>query len=281
MKKTSLFITFMIFLNCMFAETVWNIDFYGVSSNDLDKNMASMTSDLYYTQLCEIKNFSVTDKRSSIEENTIPDHSVLSDSNLSFYSVIAKKEDSSKWTATLHIVNKDKNTEMTSTKEFDSYYKILMEGKQELQESFISLIQQDNNQPSETPKTQEYSSKTSVAASTENLAGSWTGENNIEKVLIMRGGRGFVIFKNGASMNISVKVDDSTVIVSQTGKPNASFFPDLPRQQALEAALTAKPITWKLKLAADNILTGKKNTIIAVGDNITSGELDVEWTRKP
>lgn len=280
MKKTSLFITFMFFLNCLFAEGTWNIDFYGVSSNDLDKNMADMTSDLYYTQLCEIKNFSVNDKRNSIPENTIPDGSILSETNLSFYSVISKKENSSKWTATLHIVNKENNTEMSSTKEFDSYYKILMEGKQELQDSFIALVEQDQNRSSSNNQTPAFSAKPAVAASTENLAGTWTGESNIEKVLIMRGGRGFVIFKNGASMNISVKIEDSTVIISQTGKTNASFFPDLPRQQALEAALTANPITWRLKLAEDHVLKGKKNTLVADGDKVTDGELDVEWKKK-
>jgi len=282
MRKGFLFVTFMIFLSSLTAESLWNIDFYGISSNDLDKNMADMTSDLYYTQLCEIKNFSVTDKRGSIPENTIPEKSILSDTNLSFYSVISKKENSSKWNATLHVINRNQNVDMSVTKEFDSYYKILMEGKKELQESFISLVESGNtNNPAKEPETSSSeATPASISASTENLAGTWTGEQNIEKILIMRGGRGFVIFKNGASMNISIKVEDSTVIVSQTGKTNASFFPDLPRQQALEAALSAKPITWKLKMVADNKLQGIKNTLLENGDSIQAGDISVEWNKK-
>lgn len=285
MKKGFIFLTFIFFLNlcCLFGESNWSIDFYGVSSEDLDKNMAEMTSDLYYTQLCEIKNFSVSDKRDAIPNNTIPEKDLFSNSNLSFYTVISKKPESSKWLATMHIYNKNSDSELTSTKEFDSYYKILMEGKQELKESFISLIQNHKSGPAkveESSSIPEPSFTPTIKASTENLAGTWQGEQNIEKILIMRGGRGFVIFKNGASMNISIKIEGSTIIISQTGKANASFFPDLPRQQALEAALTAEPITWKLQMTADNTLEGIKNTLLADGDSIQSGNIDVKWSRK-
>ena len=280
MKKCLIVLTFLLFLNILSAENIWYIDYYGVSSKDLDKNMAEMTSDLYYTQLCEIKNFSVNDKRGIIPDNTIPEQSILSETNLSFYTIITKKENSSKWLETLHIINRAANSVMSSTKEFDSYYKILMEGKQELQESFIALVQ--NNEISNPTIPQINENNTGLKTSTELLAGTWIGDQHIEKILIMRGGRGFVIFKNGASMNISVKVEenDSTVIISQTGKANASFFPDLPRQKALEAALSAEPITWILKLTGDNTLSGVKTTLIASGDSVISGNINVEWNRK-
>lgn len=269
----------MIFLTSLFAETNYAIDYYGVSSKDLDKNMADMTSDLYFTQLCEIKNFSVSDKRGILPENSIPDESLVSDKTLSFYTVISKKENSTKWIATLNIINKSNDSRLSSTKEFDSYYKILMEGKKELQDSFIALIEKGNS--GEIQSESDIMLPPSVVkASTENLAGTWSGENNIEKILIMRGGRGFIIFKNGASMNITVKIEDSTVVISQTGKSNASFYPDLPRQTAIEAALTADPITWKMKLTADNTLVGVKNTVMPDGDSFQTGIIDVEWNRK-
>lgn len=276
MKKRMLFVTFLFFLNSIFADAIYRIDFFGVSSTDLDKNMADMTSDLYFTQLCEIKNFEVSDKRDT--SILIPDSENFTSGRLAFYSVISKKENSSKWVSTLHIFNPDENSEMTAAKEYDSYYKILMESKIELQNSFISLIQ--NNSSSQGPISEPKTPTVTAKASTENLAGTWSGEQNIEKILIMRGGRGFVIFKNGASMNIDVRVEGSTVIISQTGKANASFFPDLPRQQALEAALTADPITWKLNLTSENKLNGTKSTLIAEGDSFTTGNIPVEWNRK-
>lgn len=282
-----LFATFTILLSALFAESVYEIDFYGVSSTDLDKNMAEMTSDLYYAQLCEIKNFEVTDKRG--ETKGIPEKETLSDTKLSFYTTISKKENSNKWIAALHVFNKEKNVEYSASKEYDSYYKILMESKSDLRESFISLVE-DNNGAKIAGNTDSGDiaipsiSDSAPKASSENLAGTWQGEENesfIEKILIMRGGRGFVIFKNGASMNISVKVDNAnSVTITQTGKANASFFPDLPRQMALEAALSAKPITWKLTLANDNTLTGTKTTLLADGESIQTADLAVSWIRK-
>lgn len=289
MKKIMVLFTFLVFLTPLFSDAPYEIDFYGVTSADLDKNMADMTSDLYYTQLCEIKNFEVTDKRNFF--TSIPDKDLLSENKLSFYTIISKKENSTKWIASLHIINPNQNTEYSASKEYDSYYKILMESKLELRESFISLIEDNSSKKSlnENPDIpaidMPFENSSAPKASSENLAGTWQGEENenfIEKILIMRGGRGFVIFKNGASMNISVKVSnsDSLVTITQTGKANASFFPDLPRQKALEAALSAQPITWKLKLTNDNTLTGTKTTLLADGDNIESGDLAVSWSRK-
>lgn len=289
MKKQILLLTFTLFLTPLFSETPYFIDFYGVTSADLDKNMADMTSDLYYTQLCEIKNFEVTDKRNDFEG--VPDKNLLSENKLSFYTTISKKENSTKWITSLHIINPNQNTEYSASKEYDSYYKILMESKLELRESFISLIQDNSakkplNSSADTPVMEiPFENASTPKASSENLAGTWQGEENesfIEKILIMRGGRGFVIFKNGASMNISVKVSnsDSLVTITQTGKSNASFFPDLPRQKAMEAALSAQPITWKLKLTNDNTLSGTKTTLLADGDSIEQGDLAVSWSRK-
>ncbi len=273
-------LTALLFLSsiCLFSEDLYSIDFYGIISENLDRNMADMTSDLYYTQLCEIKNFSVTDKRDQVHSENI-DTNYFSEEKLSFYTVIKQKENSGKWIATLHIYNKMNNTEFSASKEYDSYYKILMESKSDLQKSFISLIQ-DHSQGQSPAAPSEPKNRT-IAASTENLAGTWSGEQNIDKILIMRGGRGFVIFKNGASMNITVKVEDSLVTISQTGKSNASFFPELPRQTALEAALAASPITWNLELTEENTLKGTKNTLIAEGTaSPVPGIIPVEWSRR-
>ncbi|MCF0241963.1 MAG: hypothetical protein HUK25_04955 [Treponema sp.] len=279
MTKKILVLTFALFFSKLYAETIWTIDYYGVFSDNLDKNMADMTSELYYTQLCEIKNFQVTDKRTSIPSNNIPPQNFFSDRNLSFYTEIIQENESGKWITIIHLINRNENSELTSKKEYDSYYKILMESKSDLQKSFIALIQ-NNSLPEAKDSFIPPQTKNLLSASTENLAGTWQGEQNIEKILIMRGGRGFIIFKNGASMNISVKVENSLITVSQTGKPNASFFPELPRITAAEAALTADPITWEMYLIGENTLKGTKNTLIPNGETAVQGTVNVEWVRK-
>ena len=46
-----------LFISGLFAEERYSIDYYGIVATEIDANMSKMTSDLYYTQLCEINNF--------------------------------------------------------------------------------------------------------------------------------------------------------------------------------------------------------------------------------
>ncbi len=261
-----------------FCQNVYKIDYYGVISSEIDENMYKMTSDLYYTQLCEINIFNVEDKRTNEHLSKTPDVTLLSDNSLCFYAVITKKEGSNKWCATLNLINKNSNSTHSETKEYDSYYKILMEPKEVLQDSIKNLITNNSTVSLSTGNTESKASFTS----TENLSGTWTGEKGINKIVIMRGGRGFVIFDNGASMNITVEIKDNgaLVLITQNGNSNASFFPDLPREIALTAAINAKPITWKFNVTDTNTLTGNKNTLTKDGDSVKETSLNVTWKRK-
>jgi len=271
MKKGILIAAIFISLTTLFAADLYNIDYYGVFSEDLDESMVVMTSDLYWSQLTGIQNFEVEDQRKTAFD--INDASTLSKYNYSFYSVVRKKENSSKWEATFNLVSNSLNTKFSATKDYDSYYKILMDTKTSLQETLLSLL--DANGSSAASPVPPVAAKTTV--STEELAGTWGGEENVNKIVIMRGGRGFVIFKNGASMNISVEINGSTVTVSQSGKANASFFPEIPRNIAMNLALTAEPITWQLTLNADDTLSGKKKTLVPTEDGAKEGYVEVSW----
>ena len=284
-KKTS-FIAFLFTAVCCFAQN-YNIDYYGIVSTEIDSNMSKMTSDLYYTQLSEISNFNVTDKREASVITSAPDSSSFSLSNLSFYTVINKDKNSDRWITTFHVVDAQNGEEHTKTKQYDSFYKILMESKNELKETIKQLIENDKNATAITSSQSfDSSSKTpqssSSLSSTESLAGTWSGEESIQKIVILRGGRGFVIFKNGASMNITVELDgtnSSNIIITQKGRANASFFPELPRNLALNAALSAPPIQWILRADDENNLTGTKITLIQDGNSYKSGEIQVSWVK--
>lgn len=278
-KFIFLFIVF-IFSSLNLYSQNYNIDYYGVVSKEIDSNMSKMTSDLYFTQLSEINNFSVIDKRAGLLTE-LPDNSLLSDNALSFFTEIKKDINSDKWIATLYVVDKSNQEMHSKEKKYDSYYKILMESKNDLRENIRQLIENDVN----THKV--YNNSTQVSfdnntnlQSTETLAGTWAGEDTIEKIVILRGGRGFVIFKNGASMNITIELDNNgSIIVTQKGKGNASFYPELPRNLALSAALTASPIQWILSFDNNNSLSGIKNTLLPSGDNYEDGTVKIKWNR--
>ena len=93
------------------------------------------------------------------------------------------------------------------------------------------------------------------------------------------------IFQNGASMNIQVEINGNTILCTQSGKSNASYFPELPREVALVAAMDADPITWTMTLQDDATLIGTKQTLQAITDSGTAvgaemGTTTVTWKRQ-
>ena len=283
-KKSAIISLILLFFSAGLTAQTYSIDYYGIVSKEIDTNMSKMTSDLYYTQLSEINNFSVSDKRTSPSLSERPDSESFSDTALSFFTVITKDAKSDKWLTTYYVVDKAHGEEHSKRKTYDSFYKILMESKDVLKETIKQLIENDKA-PSEivsaTNDAQLPAGKS--IASTEELSGTWGGEDNINKIVIMRGGRGFVIFNNGASMNITVELSGSennkNVIITQKGNSNASFFPELKRTVALDAAVSASPIKWTLSLIDGNTLSGIKDTLLPDGDGYKSGSVKVTWSR--
>ena len=247
--------------------------------------MSKMTSDLYYTQLTEINNFTIADKRTSPNLKNRPDISAFSENALSFFTLITKDSDSDKWITTYYVIDKANNEEHSKQKKFDSFYKILMEPKDVLRQTIKQLIENDTSAKTLTSQASSEAPDltTTDISSTEELSGTWTGEDNIRKIVIMRGGRGFVIFKNGATMNIIVELsgDESNkqVLITQKGHSNASFYPELQRSAALTAAVSAEPIKWTLTLINGNTLKGIKETLLPEGNSYKQGTVSVIWTR--
>ena len=279
-KRITKFLTILAVLFFSLQSAIcqpYNIDYYGIVSSEIDDNMAKMLSDLYYTQFQEISSFYVTDKRTQDCLKTIPSNDSINSSNFSFYSIITKEN--AKWISNLTI--KNKNINHSVKKEFDSFYKILMEPKDILQASLKDLVLQKTVVSTEEQTEQPQINLPQI--STEFLSGTWYGENNINKIVIMRGGRGFVIFNNGASMNISVELSNASkkaIKIKQNGRSNASFYPDLPRQVALKVAVNANPIEWNFELLDDNTLKGKKSTLISANEDAIPGIIDVIWHRR-
>ena len=267
-----------------FSQSKYYIDYFGIVAAGVDDNMSKMTSDLYYTQLCEINGYTVNDKRIGIRMSSTPQDSDFEDGKISLYAVISKKENTSKWISTINIYDSAKKTTLSEAKEYDSFYKILMEPKSSLQETISTLLSGSTSVTSVPSGMASPSKQTAKIQSTEFLSGTWGGEDTIDKIVIMRGGRGFVIFKNGSSMNITVEIktegSSQNIVITQNGKANASFFPELPREVALKEAVNAQPIKWIFNINDDDTLSGTKSTLILNDGVAANGTLDVIWKRK-
>ena len=285
LKKSVLISIILFIFSAGLSAQSYFIDYYGIVSTEIDENMSKMTSDLYYTQLTEINNFTITDKRTSPHLKNRPDISAFSENALSFFTLITKDSDSDKWITTYYVIDKANNEEHSKQKKFDSFYKILMEPKDVLRQTIKQLIENDTSAKTLTSQASSEAPDltTTDISSTEELSGTWTGEDNIRKIVIMRGGRGFVIFKNGATMNIIVELsgDESNkqVLITQKGHSNASFYPELQRSAALTAAVSAEPIKWTLTLINGNTLKGIKETLLPEGNSYKQGTVSVIWTR--
>ena len=273
MKKA---ILFLIFSSIFSFELVCqsNIGFFMAVSDSSDSATIDLTQDLYFQKLSLLPNVSVFDFR-----NEKFDLANISDySNLDYIFFPEIQENGLGWNCTFHAIDVNTKATFNSTIEYDSYYMILMDAKKEITVFFDSLSSKINNDnPTENQSTNQLSSINNI--SIETLSGTWEGEDFIDKIVILRGGRGFVIYENGASMNISVSIKDNTVIAEQTSRSNASFFPDLPREIALVVASTAEPIKWTLSLVDDNTLSGEKLTLMPSGNEATLQSVAVTWKK--
>ena len=283
-KIVTLAVLFFFVFFPVFSQGKYSIDYFGIVAPGIDDNMSKMTSDLYYTQLCEINGYTINDKRIGIRMADTPQTSEFEDGKISFYAVITKKENSSKWISTINIYDSSRKATLSEAKEYDSFYKILMEPKTSLQETISTLLSGGGTIASTDSSNSSSSKNTTKLQSTEFLSGTWGGEDTIDKIVIMRGGRGFVIFKNGSSMNITVEIksdgSSQNIIITQNGKANASFFPELPREVALKEAVNADPVKWILTLDDDDTLSGIKSTLILNDGVAINGTMNVVWKRK-
>ena len=283
-KIVTLAVLFFFVFFPVFSQGKYSIDYFGIVAAGIDDNMSKMTSDLYYTQLCEINGYTINDKRIGIRMADTPQTSEFEDGKISFYAVITKKENSSKWISTINIYDSSRKAALSEAKEYDSFYKILMEPKTSLQETISTLLSGGGTIASTDSSNSSSSKNTTKLQSTEFLSGTWGGEDTIDKIVIMRGGRGFVIFKNGSSMNITVEIksdgSSQNIIITQNGKANASFFPELPREVALKEAVNADPVKWILTLDDDDTLSGIKSTLILNDGVAINGTMNVVWKRK-
>lgn len=273
MKKGIISIFLFIFSHFVLLAQNRNVFFYGPISSSKDVATTKLTSDLFYSQLESLPGYNLIDKRDlTFQENYISD--ISEENTLLFYTEI--QEDGTNWVCTLRLIDSITKQSHSKTTTYDGYYRILMEAKN----SLLELLNEFSLVYNSTPTTENTTHNQNISSLTlDSISGTWQGDTLISKIVILRGGRGFVIYKNGASMNISVSIKDNTVIAEQTSRSNASFFPDLPREIALVVASTAEPIKWTLSLVDDNTLSGEKITLMPSGNEATLQSVAVTWKK--
>lgn len=277
-KKILLVTLLFFYITGAFSLEKRDVYFFGSVSSSKDTATIKLTEDLYYSQMLLISTISLKNRRDIIWNPSLANEYAGMNAIL-FHAEI--QEQNAGWQCTLSALDMKNSLVASKTFFYEGYYKILMDAKN----SLISLFEQleDGSAESIALEQAELQSISEALSniSLEQLAGNWQGDSNINKVVIQKSGRGFVIFKNGATMNITVSITGTNVTATQSGSSNASFFPDLPRDVALKIAKTAHPVTWSFTVTDWDTLTGTKQTL-AMNQTGTEPEeqtLPTVWTR--
>lgn len=278
-KKAVCTILYCAFLSMIFSqsEDFNTIGFFSAVSNSKETNTIILIQDLYYSHVSILDKYTVFDYRNAPYSASLPE-SIVKPSVAFFVNIL---ESPGSWKCELNAVVYPELHVYKQEYEYDSYYQILLDAKNVISAFFASL---NSSSPELTADENLSADKKEVIIHLDSFAGTWTGDEFIDKVVILRAGRGFIIYKNGATMNISVEVKNNKIIARQTSKANASFFPELPREFALTAAPQTEPLEWVMEAVTENILIGEKKTIEAVFDNgnpvsIKKITVTAKWTR--
>ncbi len=272
------------------AQTL-QIDYYGIVSTAADTNMLKMAQDVFLNQLKSIDGVSVDDKRQDLSHamTSIPTFT-SSGEKIAFYAEITGENNGdgqTKWNCRFNAISPHDGLTHSKNESYESYYKILTGSKSAI-EAVLNNIRGTEEKKHGSGNGAQDSQTTAKSVSDtdiESLAGTWTGEPYTDKIIILRGGRGFVIFKNGATMNIKImrKNDGGSgtkLEITQVGKSNASFFPELPRETALSIAAEAKPIIWNFNLTSQGTLEGTKTTLMPSENGASQEKIPSMWTKQ-
>ena len=190
----------------------------------------------------------------------------------------------------LVLKNKQKQVVRNIARDYESSNKILLDSRLLVKELFESkdIVAMDEKEKS-TEKIdiiQLDESDFKPISSLDSLAGAWYGEDGeVEKIMIMRGGRGVAIWVSGISLLLELKLENGSLIVTQKGLPQPRQFVNLPDNIASLAAKAAKPIVWQLHINQDlKILSGLKRTSTIKYNNseiisISEVSVPVKWHR--
>lgn len=190
----------------------------------------------------------------------------------------------------LVLKNKQKQVVRNIARDYESSNKILLDSRLLVKELFESkdIVAMDEKEKS-TEKIdiiQLDESDFKPISSLDSLAGAWYGEDGeVEKIMIMRGGRGVAIWVSGISLLLDLKLENGSLIVTQKGLPQPRQFVNLPDNIALMAAKATKPIVWQLNINQDlKILYGLKKTSTIKYNNseiisISEVSVPVKWYR--
>lgn len=287
-------VLFMFFLSTLLfafpSQVPIRVAFLRLASEGVPLQLERTINEVLLSFTLEMKGYIVEDL------NTTPEHQAIS-SNVSY--IFTGKMSAIDEMIRLELVFKNKNLKVVRyiSKDYDSSNRILLDSRMLVKELFEaqdsnSIIldvakPQVNNHNKHLDDVKQLVLDEFVAISTiDSLAGAWYGEDGeVEKIMIMRGGRGVAIWVSGISLLLDLKLENGVLIITQKGMPQPRQFIDLPDNIATLAAKSVKPIVWQFSVNQNlNVLSGlKKTSSIKYKNNeiisVSEVAIPVQWHR--
>ncbi|EFW38213.1 NAD(P)-dependent oxidoreductase [Treponema phagedenis] len=264
------FLIFLISVKQGFA--IPRVGIYKIEIKDIDPQIESGINDLVFSFVKELKDYEIVDCRDQPIPRDFPQSAGL---DYIFYGYISSAGGELK----LDMVLKSKEGDISRflTRTYETANKILLDSRMIVRNLFDQSASLPIAESKPPPEKQSVQTKFSL----DTLAGSWSGEKEINKIVIMRGGRGIAILSSGVSIPLTLSFSDSTGIkVIQKGNLFPRQFLDIPDSIAKLAVEKAKPLEWNFLINTDNKkLSGIKikPIITYANDSIT----DISYIEEP
>ncbi|HKL85058.1 MAG TPA: hypothetical protein VJ861_01865 [Treponemataceae bacterium] len=282
-------LVFLSINTVLIAQELPMVAVYSLVSIDTTETVRRTVNDLVFSFIREQRNYRVLDMR----KDSLPeDLSIPAGSDYIFYGNLINRTDGIK----LELVLKGGmyNTTRLLSRVYENSNRILLESRMLVRDLFDQSVALPEPEFVEIPQvvslidSESYGFEDNLlqVKNIDSLSGSWRGGEGIEKVMILRGGRGVAIFDSGISISLELIIGNNELFIKQKGPLSIRQFLNLPDLVAQQAVSIVPPLEWRFRVTPDfKKLVGVNKTVSIKhdGKNILSMEnIEVKtvWLRE-
>ena len=225
---------------------------YQLQAPTMSEQTVQTVDNLVFSFIKELKTYTIFDVRAQPVPADFPvDISV----DYIFYGVLKEVPEGIK----LELILQGKEDQVTRkiSKVYENINKILLDSRLLVLNLFDFSVRLEGLADS-SPQTQQIT-EFEYIETVDSLAGSWKGEQGLDRVMILRGGRGMAVFSSGVSVSLDLKIDNGYLLVTQKGSLQPRQFLNLPDEIARQAVQKTNPPQWRFLVSPDKkILSGTK-----------------------
>ena len=225
---------------------------YQLQAPAISEQTAQTVDNLVFSFIKELKAYTIFDLRNQSVPADFPNDPVI---DYIFFGALEEVPEGIK----LELILKGRTEQLTRiiSKVYDNVNKILLDSRLLVFNLFDFSVPLEQLARS-LPQT-EQNTEFGYIETVDSLAGSWKGEPGLDRVMILRGGRGMAVFSSGVSVSLDLKIDNGYLLVTQKGSLQPRQFLNLPDEIARQAVQKTNPPQWRFLVSPDKkILSGTK-----------------------